>query len=47
MYFSSYGPATVQALIAAAGYAIQETATLPQVEQEREIHYLWVLARKT
>jgi cyclopropane fatty-acyl-phospholipid synthase-like methyltransferase len=46
MYFSSHDPATLQQLIEQSGLVVQEVATEPQIEQGREIPYLWVLARK-
>lgn len=46
MFFSSYDPATVQHLISAAGMMIQESAIERQREQDHEIAYLWILARK-
>jgi cyclopropane fatty-acyl-phospholipid synthase-like methyltransferase len=46
MFFSSHDPATVQRLIGEAGMAIHETATERQMEQQHEIAYLWLLARK-
>jgi cyclopropane fatty-acyl-phospholipid synthase-like methyltransferase len=46
MFFSSYDPATVQQLISMAGMVIQEAAMERQMEQNSEIAYLWILARK-
>lgn len=46
MYFSSHDPATLQQLIEQAALVVQEVATEPQMEQGREIRYLWLLARK-
>ncbi|HXF62329.1 MAG TPA: methyltransferase domain-containing protein [Caldilineaceae bacterium] len=46
MFFSSFDAGTLLRLIGEAGLMVQETATEPQVEQGREIDYLWVLARK-
>jgi cyclopropane fatty-acyl-phospholipid synthase-like methyltransferase len=46
MFFSAYDPATVRSIIEAGGFDLLETAIELQIEQETEIPYLWVLARK-
>jgi cyclopropane fatty-acyl-phospholipid synthase-like methyltransferase len=46
MFFSSYDPDTVLQMISTAGLVILETAMEYQMEQQHEISYLWILARK-
>jgi cyclopropane fatty-acyl-phospholipid synthase-like methyltransferase len=46
MYFSSFGPETVQELVVQAGFGILASAIEPQIEQGHKIDYLWILARK-
>jgi cyclopropane fatty-acyl-phospholipid synthase-like methyltransferase len=45
MFFSHYDPATSQELVRAAGFELVSAEEEPQLEGEREVPYLWVLAR--
>jgi hypothetical protein len=46
MFFGCFDPETMKRMIDEAGFEIVETAVETQVEQDTEIAYLWVLARK-
>jgi hypothetical protein len=46
MYFSSFDSETVKRWVDEVGFEIVETAIETQVEQGKEIPYLWLLARK-
>jgi cyclopropane fatty-acyl-phospholipid synthase-like methyltransferase len=45
MFFSHYDPATSQELVRAAGFQLVSVEEETQLEGEREVPYLWVLAR--
>jgi ubiquinone/menaquinone biosynthesis C-methylase UbiE len=46
MYFSCFDPETVRQLVSQAGFEIVETEIESQIEQDNEIPYVWLLARK-
>jgi ubiquinone/menaquinone biosynthesis C-methylase UbiE len=46
MFFSCFDPQTVKRLVNEAGFKLLETAIETQVEQSRDVPYLWLLARK-
>ncbi len=46
MFFSQHDAETTLELIRAAGFEVVEQAVEPQLEGERPVFFLWVLARK-
>lgn len=46
MFISCYDPQTMKDLVKKAGFDILETAIEIQVEQNHDVPYLWILARK-
>jgi hypothetical protein len=46
MFISCFEPEKMKQLVSEAGFKILETAIEIQIEQEIEIPYLWLLARK-
>ena len=46
MYFSSFGPETLQRMVREVGFEMIEAGIESQAEQDTEIPYLWLLARK-
>jgi SAM-dependent methyltransferase len=46
MFFSHFDPATSEQLVRAAGFEIVSAEQETQLEGEREVPYLWVLARR-
>ena len=46
MFFSHFDPATSEQLVRAAGFEIVSAEQEAQLEGEREVPYLWILARK-
>lgn len=46
MFFSVFDAETMRGLVQDAGFELVETAVESQWEQDREVPYLWVLARK-
>jgi SAM-dependent methyltransferase len=46
MFFSSFDAETVKQMVAEAGFDPLETAIEAQVEQDQEVPFLWVFARK-
>ncbi len=47
MFFSSFDPQTMTVLVEEAGFEVVETEIGSQMEQNREVDYLWTLAVKT
>jgi SAM-dependent methyltransferase len=46
MFFSSFDADTTRRLVADAGFEIAETAVETQLEEGREVDFLWILARR-
>ena len=46
MFISVFDPATMRKLVQAAGFELLETDIESQLEQGREVPYLWVLAKR-
>ncbi len=46
MFFSMYDPKTIMRLVKDAGFDIIEADVESQLEQNREVSYLWILARR-
>ena len=46
MFFSTFDSETITRLVEEAGFEIVETETETQLEQDREVPYLWILARR-
>jgi len=46
MFFSLFDPETIIGLVRDAGFEIVEADVESQLEQNREVHYLWILARR-
>lgn len=46
MFFSTFDTGTITRLVKEAGFEIVETETETQLERDREVPYLWVLAQK-
>ncbi len=46
MFFSQYDAETTLELVRAAGFQVVEHAVESQLEGERQVSFLWVLARK-
>ena len=46
MFISCFDPETMKRLVNRASFEILETAIEVQVEQNHDVPYLWVLARK-
>ena len=46
MFFSSHDAATTQRLLGASGFQIAQAEPERQREGDREVEYLWILARK-
>ena len=46
MFFSSFNPETLAGLVRRAGFEVVETDIETQLEREREVPYLWILAQK-
>ena len=46
MFFSVFNPATIRGLVKDAGFAIIESDVESQLERDREVEYLWILAHK-
>ena len=46
MFISVFDPATMRKLVQAAGFELVETEIESQLEQGREVPYLWVLAKR-
>ncbi len=47
MFISSFDPETIKGLVLKAGFEVLETEIESQMEQNREVDYLWTLAVKT
>jgi SAM-dependent methyltransferase len=47
MYWSSYGRAGTERLVRDAGLRILSSETVTQVEDEKSVTFLWILARRT
>ena len=47
MFFSQYDAETTLGLLAQAGFEIIESEVEDQIEGDREVTYLWVLARRS
>jgi hypothetical protein len=45
MFFSSHPADTTRQLVRAAGFEIVDTSLEPQLEEGREVEFVWVLAR--
>lgn len=46
MFLSCYPPDRTKELVASVGYEIEESAIEKQFEEDHEVPYLWILARK-
>ena len=46
LFFRSFEPQTMTGLVRKAGFEVLETDIERQLEQDREVPYLWILARK-
>lgn len=46
MFLSAFAPETIKGLVQAAGFEVVETDTETQLEGDREVSYLWILAQK-
>ncbi len=46
MFLSAFDPETIKGLVQAAGFEIEETDSETQLEGDREVPYLWILAQK-
>ena len=46
MFFSAFEPETMRRFVRTAGFEILEADIEPQLEREREVPYLWVLAHR-
>ena len=46
MFFSSFEPKTLKGLVRKAGFEVLETDIETQLERNREVPYLWILAQK-
>ena len=46
MFFSLFDPETITGLVKDSGFEIIESDVESQLEQDREVHYLWTLARR-
>ncbi len=46
MFFSLFDPETITGLVEDAGFEILESEAESQLEQNHEVNYLWILARK-